>query len=133
MCLLFFNNFWPNNSPSKTMKCFLLHLKSSFGSQDIQIFVFPSSSHFLSVRHGFRAWSKINEVINCLNKNLTQFVWYLEKEKSYDIETFSIDSVLLKEHFYGIFMEIAHQRLVSDPIFILVNKPKQSLHTRNYF
>ena len=27
------------------------------------------------------------------------FVWYLEKEKSYDIETLSIDRVLNKEHF----------------------------------
>ena len=31
--------FSPNYSSSKTMKCFLFHLKSSFRSQDIQIFV----------------------------------------------------------------------------------------------
>ena len=42
----------------------------------------------------FREWLKINlktyDVINCLNKNLiTRFIWYLEKEKRYDIETLS--------------------------------------------
>ena len=55
-------------------KCFLFHLKSSFRSRDIQIFVFPSSPLFLPVSHCFRDWSKINlkvyDVINCLNKNL---------------------------------------------------------------
>ena len=36
-----------------------------------------------------------------LNMNLIkQFVWYLEKEKIFDIETFSIDRVLSKEPFY---------------------------------
>ena len=35
----------PNDSPSKTEKCFLFHLKSSFRSRDIQIFViFPLST-----------------------------------------------------------------------------------------
>ena len=44
--------------------------------------------------------------MNCLNKTLiTHFVWYLEKEKSYDIETLSIDRVLNKEHFYGKIMQ----------------------------
>ena len=28
-------------------------------------------------------------------------IWYLEKEKSYDMETLAIDRVLNKEHFYG--------------------------------
>ena len=89
---------------------FLFHLKSFFRSWDIQIFVFSSSPLFLLVSHCFRAWSKINlkvyDVINCLNKNLmTHFVWYLEKEKRYDIETLSIDGVLNKEHFYGKIMQ----------------------------
>ena len=48
--------------------------KSSFCSQDIQIFVFPYSPFFLTVGHCFRGWSKINlkvyDVINCLNENL---------------------------------------------------------------
>ena len=47
---------------------------SQYCSQDIQIFVFPSSPLFLPVSHCFRAWSKINlkvyDIINCLNKNL---------------------------------------------------------------
>ena len=83
-------------------KCFLFHLKSSFRSRDIQIFVFPSPSIFLPAGHCFRRWIKINlgyyDVINCLNKNLiTHFVWYLEKEKRYDIEALSLDRVLNKE------------------------------------
>ena len=46
------------------------------------------------------------DVINCLNKNLmTHFIWYLEKEKKYDIETLFIDRVLKKEHFYGKIMQ----------------------------
>ena len=90
----------------KLCKMFLFHLKNFFHSQDIQNFVFPSSPLFLPVSNCFRDWSKINlkvyDVINCLNKNLiTHFVWYLEKEKIYDIETLSIDRVLNKEHFNG--------------------------------
>ena len=33
-------------------------------------------------------------------RTLTHFVWYLEKEKRYEIETLSIDGVSDKEHFY---------------------------------
>ena len=71
-------------------KCFLFHLKSSFRSRDIQIFVFPSTPLFLPVGLCIRGWSKINlkfyDVIVCLNKNLiTHFVWHLEKEKTHDI------------------------------------------------
>ena len=63
----------------KLWKYFLFHPKSSFHYQDIQIFVFPSSSLFLPFSHCFRGCSKINlkvyDVINCLNKNLiTHFV-----------------------------------------------------------
>ena len=32
---------------------------------------------------------------------ITHFVWYLEKEKSYEIEALSIETVLNKEHFSG--------------------------------
>ena len=37
LCLLFLSNFYflPNDSPSKTVKYFLFHLKSSFRSWDI--------------------------------------------------------------------------------------------------
>ena len=95
----FFFFFSPNDSFSKTMK----NLNFSW---DIQIFVFPSSPLFLPVGHCFTEWSKINrkvyDVINYLNKNsITYFAWYLEKKKSYDIETLSIDRVLNKEDFYG--------------------------------
>ena len=41
-------------------KCFLFHLKSSFPSRDIQIFVFLFFTLFLPVSHCFRGWSKIN-------------------------------------------------------------------------
>ena len=56
---------------------------------------------FLPVSHCFKRWSKINlkvySVISCLNKNLIKhFVWNLEKEKRYDIETLSMDRVTLK-------------------------------------
>ena len=69
-------------------------------------FCIPSAPLFFPVSHCFRGWSKINltacDVINCLNKNLiTHFVWYLEKEKSYDIEIVSTDRVFNKEHFIG--------------------------------
>ena len=74
---------------------------------DFCISVFPS---FPPVSPCFRGWSNINlkvyNVINCPNKNLiTHFVWYLEKEKRYDIETLSTDRVLNKEHFYGKVMQ----------------------------
>ena len=75
------------------------YLKSSFRSLDIQVFVVAASPLFLPVSHCFRGWSKINlknyDIINCLTKNLT--VWYLEREKRYDIEILFIDIVLNKE------------------------------------
>ena len=99
------------------------------------IFVFPS---FFPVSHWFGGWFKKNlkvyDVINCLNKNLiTHFVWYLGKEKRYDIETLPVDRVLNKKHFMEYHSENVHQKLVPDPLLILVNNPKQPLHTRNYF
>ena len=61
--------------------------------------------YFLLWAYCFRGWSNINrrvfDVISCLNNNLiTYFVWYLHKEKRYTIETFSVDRILNKEHFY---------------------------------
>ena len=98
--------FSPNDSPSK---CFVFHLKSSFCSRDIQIFVYSSSPLFFPVSHCFRGWFKKNlkvyDVINCLNKNLITHAWYLEKEMRCDIETLSIDTVLNTEHFYGKIMQ----------------------------
>ena len=94
----------------KLWKMFLFHPKSSFRSRDIQMFLFPSSPIFPPVSHCFKGWLKINlkvyDVISCLNKNfITHFVWYFEKEKRYEIETFSIDRGLNKEHFYGKVMQ----------------------------
>ena len=109
---IFYQNFisYQMIALQKLWKMFLFHLKSSFRSRDIQIFVFPSSPLFLPVSHCFRGWWKINlkvyDVTNCLNKNLlTHFVWYLAKEKRYDIETLSIGRVLNKEHFYWKIMQ----------------------------
>ena len=100
----FIRNFYssPNDRPSKTMKHVFYFM--SFRSWDIHIFLFPPSPLFLPVSHCLRAWLKINlkvyDAINCLNKNLiTHFVWYLEKEKSYHVETLVIDTVLNKKHF----------------------------------
>ena len=106
-------SFSPNDSHLTTQKMlwkmFLFNLKSSFRSWDIQLFVFPSSPLSLPVSHSYRAWSKINfkvyDVSNCLNKNLTHFVWYLEKKKRYDIEILSTDRLLNKEHFYRKIMQ----------------------------
>ena len=104
LCLLFSSNFcfftkwWPFKNYEK---CILFHLKSSFRFRDIQIFVFPSSPYFVSVSHCFKDYS-----YDCLNKNLiTHFLWYLEKEKRYGIETLSFDRVLNKKHFYGKIMQ----------------------------
>ena len=117
---------------------FLFHLKSSFCSRDIQMFVFQSSPFFHPVSHCFRGWSNRNlivcEIINCLNKNLiTYFSWYLGKEKRYDIETLPTDRVLNKTFLWKNHAENVHQTLVPDPLLILVNNPKQPVHARNYF
>ena len=77
--------FSQNDSTSKTMKnVYLFHLKSSFRSRDIQIIVFPFPPLFSPVSHCFGGWYKKNlkvyDDINCLNKKLTHFVWYLEKK-----------------------------------------------------
>ena len=118
---------------------FLFHLKSSFRSPDIQIFVIRSSLFFPPVTHCFGGSLKINlkfdDVITCLNKNLiTHFVLYLEKERRYEIETLYIDGVLNKEHFNGKFVQKnVCQKLFPDPFLILVNNPKEPLHLKNSF
>ena len=61
-CVCYFlSNFYfsPIDSPSKTMKIVLFHLKRSFRFQDIQIFVFLSSPLFLPHSHCLRGWLKI--------------------------------------------------------------------------
>ena len=43
---------------------------------------------------------KVHDVISCLSKNsIAHFVWYLEKEKRYDIKTWPVDEVTDKKHF----------------------------------
>ena len=85
----------------KLWKMFFISSKKLFSFSRYSSFcisVFPS---FLPVSHCFTGWSNINlmvcDIINWLNKNLiTHFVWYLGKEKRYDIETFSVDRVFKK-------------------------------------
>ena len=136
----FLTNFYfsPNDSPLKTMKMFLFHLKSPFRSRDIQIFVFPSSPLFLPVSHCSGAWSKINfevyDVTNCQNKNLvTHLVWYLEKEKKYNNEILSIDRILNKEHFHGKIMQKMCTKSCSRPLFYFVKQPKTANACKKYF
>ena len=127
--------FSPNDSPLKLWKMFFFNLKSSFRSQDIQIFGYLSSPLFFPVSRCFRGWSKKNlkvyDVINSLDKNLiTHFVWYFEKEMRCDIKTLSIDRILR-----NIFMEKSCRNCApkASPFLILLNNPKQSLHARNSF
>ena len=91
-------------------KMFFISSKKLFRSWDVQVFVFPSSLLFLPVSHCIRGCLKINlkvyYVINCLNMDLiTHFVWYLVKEKRYDIGTLSTDRKFNKEHIYGKIMQ----------------------------
>ena len=64
---------------------------------------------------------------------ITHFVWYLEKEKGYDIETLSIDRVLNGDIFMQNHVENMHRNLVSGPFLNLVNNLKQPLYARNCF
>ena len=70
------------------------------------IFVLP----YFSTCRCFREWSKINleihDVINSLKKSsITNFIWYLEKEKRYDHEILSINGVSDKERSYRKIMQ----------------------------
>ena len=85
-------SFSPNDSSSKTVKNIFYLSNKLFLFSRYSVFVFLSSPLFLLVSHCFREWYKINlkvyDIINCLTKNfMTHFVWYLEKEKRYGIET----------------------------------------------
>ena len=119
----------------KLWKCFLFHLKSSFSSQDIQIFMFPSFYLFIPVDHCFREWSKINlnvyDVINYLNKKLiTHFIWYLEKERRYYIETLSIINYWIRIAFIEKSCRKCAPKASPRHHLVLVNDPKQPLHAR---
>ena len=49
--------FSPNDSPSKTGKYFLFHLKSSFCAQDIQVFVFLFLSTLFQIQKNKWKWN----------------------------------------------------------------------------
>ena len=119
----FLSNFClsTNDSPSKKYEK-IFHLKSSFCTRNIQVFVFLSSPLFLPASHCFRGWWKINlkvcDVINYLNKNvIAHFVWYLKKEKWYDTETLLVDRLLNKEHFYWKIMQKMCTKAIARPLF----------------
>ena len=70
----------------KLWKMLFISSKKLFSFSRYSNFCISDLRLFLPVGHCFRVWSKMNlnvyDVINCLNKNsITQFVWYLEKEK----------------------------------------------------
>ena len=61
---------------------------------------------------------KVYDATNSQNKNLiTHFVWHLEKEKRYGIDTLSTDRVSNKKYFYGKILENVHQNFVPDAFF----------------
>ena len=100
--LLIFFFFFTKWEPLKIFeKCFSFQI-SDFVLEIFTFLYFYPSHH--PVGHCFRRWSKMNfkvhDVMNCLKKNsIKHSVWYLEKEKRFDIETLSIDGVSDKEHF----------------------------------
>ena len=57
----------------------------------------------------------------------------LRRKKGIMTEFLSIDRVLARNIFMENHAENVPQKLVPDPFLILVNNPKQPLHTRNYF
>ena len=61
--------FSPNDTPSKTVKNVLFHLKSSFCSQDIQIFViFPLPLHTFQVQKNKWKWNNLrSHELACIN------------------------------------------------------------------
>ena len=92
----------------------------------------------MPVNHWFRGWFKINlsgyDISNCLNKNLiTQFVWYLDKEKRYGIETFSVDRVLSKERFMEKSYRNYTPKASSKPLLNFGKWPKTAMACKEIF
>ena len=112
-CLRYFwRNFWfsPNDSPSKNMKDVFYFVEKALFVLKIFAYLYFHLPLFSPCQPLLKSLIqdkiKLYDVINRLNKNsITHFVWYLKKEKRYDIETLSIDRVLNKEHFYGKIMQ----------------------------
>ena len=122
----------------KLWKMFFISSKKLFSFSRYSNFLYLHLPLFFPVSHCFRSWFKKNvkvyDVINCLSKNLTNFVWYLEKEIRCVIETLSINRVLNTEHFYEKnHADDVHQQLTPNPFLILLNNPRQPLHARNSF
>ena len=117
----------------KLWKMFFISSKKLFlFSRYSDFWIFIYSPIFFPVSHCFRPWFKKNpevyDLINCLNKNLVKhYIWYLEKEIRSDIETLSVDGVLIQ----NIFM--LHQKLAPHPFLILLNNSKKTVHARNSF
>ena len=64
---------------------------------------------------------------------MVHLVWYLEKEKSYDIETLSIDRVLNKEHFYGKIIRKCAPKASPEPLFYFGKQPKTAIACKKFF
>ena len=91
-------------------------------------FDISSFSLYPPVSHCSKRWPKINlkvyDVISWLNKNLkTHIVCCLEEENKSDIETYW---KILKD-----IAENVHQKLVPDPIVILVNSLNSQIYARD--
>ena len=61
------------------------------------------------------------------------FVWYLEKEKRYDIETLSIDRVLNKEHFMDKLFRKCAPKSSSRPLFYFGKQPETAIARNKFF
>ena len=122
----------------KLWKMLFISSKKLFSFSRSSIFcisIFPS---FSPVSHCFKGWWKVNlkvcDVINYLNKKLiTRFVWYLKKEKRYDIKTLFIDRVLNKEHFYWKIMQKMCTRGYSQIPFNFGKWPKKGIACKKFF
>ena len=123
------NELWTRGAALKSFildEPLLKAQKSFWAFLSKKLFLFSRYSNFCifqPVSHCYITWSKINlkvyDIINCPDKNLIiHLVWYLEKEKSYDIQTLSIDRVLNKEHFYGKIMQKMYTKSHSQTPFL---------------
>ena len=96
---------------------FFISSKKNFTFSRYSHICISDFSSFFPASHCFRGWLKVNiefyDIINYLSKNLiAHFVWYLEKEKRYDIETLPIDSI---KYFYGKIMQMCIKSLSQTP------------------
>ena len=77
---------------------------------------------------------KVYDVISCLSNNLrTHFVWYLEKEIRWDIETLSIIRVSNKEHFYLKSCTKCASTAIPRPLFNFELSAKTAIACKKFF